>query len=102
MLFDLLSRLQLVLAKDLVHEMILVVSGGVADDHGSLASRRAKSKFGGQTSHDRPVGSMRGDPSKRKKIAHKPHVDQRSHGVDSGGFADGEEGNILLYPLLLL
>ncbi|XP_020251034.1 uncharacterized protein LOC109828452, partial [Asparagus officinalis] len=67
-------------------------TGGVADDHGSLASRRAKSKFGGQTSHDRPVGSMRGDPSKRKKIAHKPHVDQRSHGVDSGGFADGEEG----------
>ncbi|XP_020266628.1 uncharacterized protein LOC109842130 [Asparagus officinalis] len=35
---------------------------------------------------------MRGDIPKKKKIAHKPHVGQRSYEVDLGDFPDREEG----------
>ncbi|XP_020242866.1 uncharacterized protein LOC109821082 [Asparagus officinalis] len=77
-------------------------AGRTADDHESLASRRARFRPGGQaptqvdtrgqSTHERPVGSMRGDIPKKKKIAHKPHVGQRSYEVDLGDFADREEG----------
>ncbi|XP_020242423.1 uncharacterized protein LOC109820655 isoform X1 [Asparagus officinalis] len=85
-------------------------AGRTADDHESLASRRARFRPGGQaptqvdtrgqSTHERPVGSMRGDIPKKKKIAHKPHVGQRSYEVDLGDFADREEGNTSSFSLL--